>query len=207
MFRFFYALSLLSSLAILVLWAYGVFGCAKISVSHYGRLPAAAGAPGGSGGERIVTVDVTSWPGWVEWTLVRCEPGAMAWTGNRPGFRWWAAWFDRPRPARPPEWVHCGFGGARDEGVYGAYTNRYLRAATPHWLLAIVVGVLPLRTVLLRLRAARRRRRGVCGHCAYDLRGTPDAPRCPECGTSVRPRSHRVDRFVSAGGRSNGQSS
>jgi hypothetical protein len=184
MYRFFYSLSLLSSLSIVALWAYGACGCAKLSVSHYGRAASSVGAPGG---ERIVTLDVTSWPGWVEWTLVRCEPGS-AWTGNDPGFRWWASWFDRPPASERPAWVRFGFGGKRDERAYGGYTNRYRRAATPHWALALAAGVLPLRGVLLRLRAARRRRRGVCGHCAYDLRGTPDSPRCPECGTPVRPR-------------------
>ena len=188
MFRFFYALSLLSSLAIIALWGYGVFGCAKVSVTHYGRVPPAAGGPAVPGGERIVTVDVTSWPGWVEWTLVRCDPDADFRTANGPGFRWWAAWFDRPAAVQTPAWVHCGFGAARENRAYGGYTNRNVRVATPHWVVALVAGVMPVRTALLRLRAARRRRRGVCGRCAYDLRGNPDSARCPECGTPVGAR-------------------
>lgn len=37
--------------------------------------------------------------------------------------------------------------------------------------------------VISALRRARRRRRGLCPSCGYDLRGTTGAP-CPECGAS-----------------------
>lgn len=34
-----------------------------------------------------------------------------------------------------------------------------------------------------RVRAESRRRRGRCQHCGYDLRGSIEMGRCPECGT------------------------
>jgi hypothetical protein len=48
----------------------------------------------------------------------------------------------------------------------------------PLWLPASVSAVLPALWLSKRLR---RRRRGLCPNCGYDLRATPD--RCPECGT------------------------
>ncbi len=59
-----------------------------------------------------------------------------------------------------------------------------LRAAVPHWLVALIV-TLPVLGLLIR--AAWRRRikaAGFCISCGYDLRGSRQAGprRCPECG-------------------------
>ena len=48
-------------------------------------------------------------------------------------------------------------------------------------LAAAACGVVAV--TLVRLRRDARRRRGICLHCGYDLRASPD--RCPECGTAA----------------------
>jgi hypothetical protein len=67
----------------------------------------------------------------------------------------------------------------------------------PHALPALVASVLPLVWVARRLteRARQRaatRRPGLCPHCGYDLRATPD--RCPECGTSTAEKQR--DKYI-----------
>jgi hypothetical protein len=54
------------------------------------------------------------------------------------------------------------------------------------WALAAISGILPALYVRRRLRA-RRGTPGLCRHCGYDLRATPN--RCPECGETPSRRS------------------
>ena len=61
--------------------------------------------------------------------------------------------------------------------------------AFPAWLGTAASGLLALPWVLLRLRARRRRRTGLCARCGYDLRAGHD--RCPECGDPVPVASKR----------------
>ena len=50
----------------------------------------------------------------------------------------------------------------------------------PIWLAVAVTAVLPAWVTPGRIRRWRRRARGACLSCGYDLRATPE--RCPECG-------------------------
>jgi hypothetical protein len=53
----------------------------------------------------------------------------------------------------------------------------------PYWMILAPLLILPaaqLRASVRDQRSRRRTRRGLCGHCGYDLRGSRD--RCPECG-------------------------
>jgi hypothetical protein len=62
------------------------------------------------------------------------------------------------------------------------------RLACPHWFVIVISGagaVLPA----VPLWRHRRRRRGLCEKCGYDLRASPE--RCPECG-SPNPRASVV---------------
>ncbi len=72
-----------------------------------------------------------------------------------------------------------------------AHLRNPLRAdsyVVPHWFFALLFAALPavrLRSILRTRRQNRRNRAGLCQHCGYDLRATPQGGRCPECGTSI----------------------
>jgi hypothetical protein len=71
----------------------------------------------------------------------------------------------------------------------------------PFWALACLCTVYPVVAVLIPgLRRWRRRRRGFCLACGYDLRGNASAV-CPECGTKVDLSAPHLDANGLAGGR------
>jgi len=59
----------------------------------------------------------------------------------------------------------------------------------PHWIFLV-----PAAPLLIRMAACQRRRTvrvkaGLCRHCGYDMRATPD--RCPECGSAATSHLYR----------------
>lgn len=72
--------------------------------------------------------------------------------------------------------------------------DRIILPLCPIWrgLLAdIAIFALAWSSLVATLRTTRsalRTRRGLCPHCAYDLRATAPHSPCPECGSPVRPR-------------------
>jgi hypothetical protein len=63
------------------------------------------------------------------------------------------------------------------------WTWKFNAVLVPYWALVIPLAILPLaafRRLILRIR---RKRRGQCLACGYDLRQSPE--RCPECGRPV----------------------
>ena len=79
-------------------------------------------------------------------------------------------------------WGNLTFG--RDTGA-GDDRTLYIGFTAPYWLMLIGFSVAPLLAAIRLLLRDRRRRRGLCARCGYDLRASKI--RCPECGTPIRP--------------------
>ena len=61
-----------------------------------------------------------------------------------------------------------------------------LRVQAPLWFLVLRFAAYPaLAFIRGPLRRWRRRRKGLCAKCGYNLTGLT-APRCPECGTEIK---------------------
>jgi predicted amidophosphoribosyltransferase len=62
-------------------------------------------------------------------------------------------------------------------------TQRSGEIRVSHWLLMILLGVMPVWWFVRWRRERKRAREGLCAACGYDLRAT--AQRCPECGRLI----------------------
>jgi len=117
---------------------------------------------------------------------------------NPDGFYSWPLKYWSPGPARSymnwgapdgciEDWSRGGLQfGLCVPGKRPQYYTRGVVMVVPLWLIAGVTLILPAargRGMWRARRAARRRSRGLCPRCGYDLRATLD--RCPECGTEA----------------------
>lgn len=77
---------------------------------------------------------------------------------------WKYLWFHAARQRLSDRWTSVGGDNLR----------------VPYWSIVVVLAISPARWIVGRLRKRSRSRAGVCVHCGYNLRATPQ--RCPECG-------------------------
>jgi hypothetical protein len=85
------------------------------------------------------------------------------------------------RPASPPHREESGFAGI---GWYVDGYPSWASLSAPHWVVALVLAVPSALWSVGLLSRIRRRTRGLCASCGYDLRASPE--RCPECGTATQ---------------------
>jgi hypothetical protein len=107
-------------------------------------------------------------------------------------FEWSRADASQFRLPRETFWNRIGFGYAsQSQSMQGLNDSTVTIRAywLPYWLLAVVTSLVPLRWALVLAIRARRRRRGLCARCGYDVRVS--AGLCPECGSPLPLRATR----------------
>jgi hypothetical protein len=98
-----------------------------------------------------------------------------------------------PRPTG--WWERLGFMYYHTKDVKtGEGLQSTFAGGVPHWLLAGAFAAAPVGWAARRLKARRRRRRGLCPRCGYDLRATPG--QCPECGAAGSGMKYEAEQLV-----------
>jgi hypothetical protein len=75
-------------------------------------------------------------------------------------------------------------GEVKGQGPMGYKST--LVVCAPYWFLILVFAILPARLFYRVMKIRRRRMKGLCLMCGYDLRASPG--RCPECGAETAPQ-------------------
>jgi hypothetical protein len=169
------ALSLMLAISTAVLW---IVSYSEVERVRYQPLVDARASSSWSinGRPSEVSLQLRVTPGWVEgwWGEM---PSGLHLAGGEPVDGGGTDW----------RWKVPGFGAEkfhanaiRRDGSRVLYIQGYSFWFRIAWIAAVSI-LLPLWRTLYFLHRRVRPKAGLCPHCAYDLRATPD--RCPECGT------------------------
>lgn len=108
------------------------------------------------------------------------SPTLFNWVRNTQGTQ--SAWFEPSYTQDPDYHSYAGFAHLRRECSKDTpITVIYI----PFWSLALLFTIAPALRLRTLLRHSRRKTKGQCQSCGYDLRATPH--QCPECGAIPLP--------------------
>lgn len=105
----------------------------------------------------------------VEWDLGNDKPPPIVCVNWE-----WKEAFHRPYG------TYLGFLAQSEEYPFGDGRQKRIALEMPYWFLVLLSAPPWLLPLVRWLRVRIRAEKGLCVHCGYDLRATPD--RCPECG-------------------------
>ena len=109
---------------------------------------------------------------------------------GKPKFQWTRAPASEFRLPDETFWNRVGFGYVSDSQATEGLRNSTVTTRAywlPYWFVAALASLVPLRWMIAVFVRARRRRRGLCAWCGYDVRVSEG--RCPECGQPLPARS------------------
>jgi hypothetical protein len=184
--------SLALALAVAVLWIAGIVNRNGVAISKLGP----HGFEVFCNGQQMTVWLYRGYPQWVPLRLA---------TGNSSERHWGV-----------PGYHYNGEGGSGGFAILGLirftgytyYTRDDLPAfratwagyGMPPWLVVLAFLLYPMFWILVPRRRVRRRAKrralGLCESCGYDLRGSADAGRCPECGSGFTDDQGRASGVV-----------
>lgn len=134
-----------------------------------------------NGNATLGNVRVTSVDGSVliSWFRINTKMSFAGFLNHTAPFTYRLGWAYRnnPAPAGSSLTGNFEFGTAY---LSGDRDQPEIVAKIPWWAIALISVPLVFQSAYLPARRTRRKSTGLCVHCGYDLRATPD--RCPECG-------------------------